>query len=94
MIRPVVDGGHAWFVCYLCCLVGDVPGHAADGSVDLLRHFTGPLPIEVICELIGIAEPDRPRWQEYRTAVAAGWGQIPHGDPGHHGAPGAWRRCP
>jgi cytochrome P450 len=44
--------------------------------VDLLRHFARPLPIDVICELVGIPEPDRPRWREYGAAVAAGWGQT------------------
>jgi cytochrome P450 len=43
--------------------------------VDLLRHFARPLPIEVICELVGIPEPDRPRWREYGATIAAGSGQ-------------------
>jgi cytochrome P450 len=34
------------------------------------------LPIEVICELVGIPSSDRPRWREYGAAVAAGWGQA------------------
>ncbi|MGN9844490.1 cytochrome P450 family protein [Nonomuraea sp. H19] len=56
-------------------LLDDLPGHAgADGSVDLLAHFARPLPIEVICELVGIPAADRPRWREYGAAVAAGMG--------------------
>src|SRR5690606_8225880 len=42
--------------------------------VDLLRHFARPLPMQVICELVGIPEADRPRWREYGAAVAAGFG--------------------
>jgi cytochrome P450 len=56
-------------------LLDDLPGHAEGGSVDLLRHFARPLPIEVICELVGIPTPDRPRWRGYGAAVAAGSGQ-------------------
>ncbi|WP_371785953.1 cytochrome P450 family protein [Streptosporangium subroseum] len=64
-IEPIVES-----------LLDDLPNHAEGGSVDLLAHFARPLPIEVICELVGIAETDRPRWREYGAAVAAGWGQA------------------
>ncbi|SEG99848.1 Cytochrome P450 [Nonomuraea solani] len=47
-----------------------------DGSVDLLAHFAKPLPIEVICELVGIPDADRPRWREYGAAVLTGHGQA------------------
>ncbi len=53
-------------------LLDDLPGHAESGAVDLLRHFAGPLPIDVICELVGIPEVDRARWRVYGAAVAAG----------------------
>ncbi|TDC02774.1 cytochrome P450 [Nonomuraea longispora] len=57
-------------------LLDELPGHAAeDGAIDLLAHFARPLPIEVICELVGIPATDRPRWREYGAAVAAGHGQ-------------------
>ncbi|MEO3806280.1 cytochrome P450 [Nonomuraea sp. B1E8] len=57
-------------------LLDELPGHAAgDGAVDLLAHFARPLPIEVICELVGIPAADRPRWREYGAAVATGHGQ-------------------
>jgi cytochrome P450 len=56
-------------------LLDDLPGHAEGGSVDLLRHFARPLPMDVICELVGIPEFDRAGWREYGAAVAAGWGQ-------------------
>ncbi|SHG24984.1 cytochrome P450 family protein [Streptoalloteichus hindustanus] len=55
-------------------LLDDLPEHIENGSVDLLRHFARPLPIDVICELVGIPEDDRPRWREYGAHVAAGFG--------------------
>jgi cytochrome P450 len=55
-------------------LLDELPGHAEDGVVDLVPHFARPLPIDVICELVGIAEADRPRWREYGAAVASGMG--------------------
>ncbi|MEJ3652312.1 cytochrome P450 [Actinomycetes bacterium KLBMP 9759] len=57
-------------------LLDDLPGHARDGAVDLIAHFARPLPMDVICELVGIAEPDRARWREYGAAVASGIGSA------------------
>ncbi|MEU4726030.1 cytochrome P450 [Nonomuraea dietziae] len=56
-------------------LLDDLPRHLDDGAVDLMAHFAAPLPIDVICELVGIPDADRPRWREYGAAVAAGSGQ-------------------
>ncbi|MEV4624969.1 cytochrome P450 [Micromonospora sp. NPDC049523] len=74
-IEPIVDR-----------LLDDLAQRAAqadDGAVDLLLHFARPLPVDVICELVGIPEADRPLWREWGAAVATGWGQafadaIPH----------------
>ncbi|GAA3114244.1 cytochrome P450 [Planomonospora alba] len=38
---------------------------AEDGVADLMEHLAYPLPITVICELVGVPEPDRPRWREW-----------------------------
>jgi cytochrome P450 len=35
------------------------------GVVDLIEHFAYKLPINVICELIGIPEADRPQWRQW-----------------------------
>ncbi|WP_447002931.1 cytochrome P450 family protein [Saccharothrix isguenensis] len=43
-------------------------------TVDLMPHFARPLPMDVICELVGIPAEDRPRWREYGVAVVAGYG--------------------
>ena len=39
------------------------------GSGDLLEHLAGPLPIEVIGELLGVPEEDRPRLQPWSNAI-------------------------
>jgi cytochrome P450 len=52
-------------------LLDDLP---AGGQVDLFAHFARPLPMDVICELVGIPAEDRPRWREYGATVAAGAG--------------------
>ncbi|MEU8780840.1 cytochrome P450 [Streptomyces sp. NPDC048637] len=46
-------------------LLARLPEHAEDGVVDLIKHFAYPLPITVICELVGIPEADRPQWQKW-----------------------------
>jgi cytochrome P450 len=46
-------------------LLDRLPGTARDGVVDLLPDFAYPLPITVICELVGIPEQDRPLWREW-----------------------------
>ncbi|HEX3779096.1 MAG TPA: hypothetical protein VHX38_05485 [Pseudonocardiaceae bacterium] len=67
-------------------LLDDLPTHAQTGNadpvdavdlvdvVDLVPHFARKLPIEVICDLVGIAEEDRPRWRTTGAAIAAGNG--------------------
>ncbi|VVJ19124.1 Putative cytochrome P450 hydroxylase [Amycolatopsis camponoti] len=55
-------------------LLDELPAHAEDGVVDLIPHFARPLPMDVICELAGIPDIDRPRWREYGAAVASGMG--------------------
>lgn len=44
------------------------------GPVDLLDEFARPLPMEVICELVGIPEADRPSWREWGKAITGGVG--------------------
>ncbi|NUT46325.1 MAG: cytochrome P450 [Saccharothrix sp.] len=45
-----------------------------DGPVDLVAHFAGPLPMDVIRELVGIPADERERWREYGAAVVSGFG--------------------
>ncbi|MEV5981801.1 cytochrome P450 [Streptomyces sp. NPDC052114] len=39
------------------------------GPVDLINAFAYPLPITVICELVGVPESDRPAWREWGDAL-------------------------
>ena len=44
-------------------LLAELPSHAdADGVVDLIEHFAYPLPIAVICDLVGVPEEERAQW--------------------------------
>ncbi|MFC4854644.1 cytochrome P450 [Actinophytocola glycyrrhizae] len=42
------------------------------GEFDLLRDFAKPLPMLVICELVGIPEADRADWVEWGAVIASG----------------------
>ena len=44
------------------------------GPVDLLALLARPLPMAVICELVGIPAVDRPRWHSYGEVFASGHG--------------------
>ncbi|MEV2275161.1 cytochrome P450 [Nocardiopsis sp. NPDC049922] len=51
-------------------LLSRLPDHAEeDGAVDLLEHFAYPLPITVICDLVGVPEEDRPAWREWSRTL-------------------------
>ncbi|MGP4019816.1 cytochrome P450 [Saccharopolyspora sp. 5N708] len=60
---------------------------AMSPPVDLIEHFTAPLPIEIICEMLGVPHTDRPRFQDWterllttsglpRDEVQAGWTRM------------------
>jgi cytochrome P450/predicted O-methyltransferase YrrM len=58
-------------------LLDRLPAVAEDGVVDLLRHFATPLPLTVICELVGVPEDERDRfrvavWEWMAGAVSGG----------------------
>ncbi|MFC7381682.1 cytochrome P450 family protein [Sphaerisporangium rhizosphaerae] len=52
-------------------LLDRLEGLGRHGAVDLMEHFAYPLPITVICELVGIPEQDRPQWREWGKALVA-----------------------
>ena len=52
-------------------LLDALPEH---GPVDLLAGLARPLPMEVICDVVGIPAADRPRWHGYGEVIAAGRG--------------------
>ncbi|MEV1243137.1 cytochrome P450 [Nonomuraea sp. NPDC050022] len=51
-------------------LLDDLPSHAAaDGTVDLRKHFAYPVPMQVICELVGVPEEERPELRELVDSI-------------------------
>ncbi|MEW4486796.1 cytochrome P450 [Thalassoglobus sp. JC818] len=51
--------------------VQDLPQHAdSSGVVDLIPHLTRPFPLEVISELLGLPEEDRPQFANWGTRLA------------------------
>jgi cytochrome P450 len=56
-------------------LLDRLPDCAENGVVDLLAHFAYPLPGIVLCELVGIPEEDRGRWNEWYRAIWSVTGQ-------------------
>lgn len=57
-------------------IVDDLLDALPEGEVDLLEHFARPLPMDVICELVGVPAADRPQWREYGAAVVGGFGKA------------------
>ncbi|MEV4744625.1 cytochrome P450 [Streptomyces sp. NPDC049555] len=53
-------------------LLDDLPGHAENGTVDLLQHYARPLPTAVVGAVVGIPEDERPRWREHIAEIGAG----------------------
>ncbi|MFF8505824.1 cytochrome P450 [Streptomyces anulatus] len=65
-------------------LLDALPAHAGpDGVVDLIPHLAHPLPITVICELVGVPEPQRPNWSAWSTVLTDGHTGTALGDALH-----------
>jgi cytochrome P450 len=51
-----------------------IDGFARDDQVDLMAEFAAPLPIQVISELLGIPETDRPQVRDWSRTIISGLG--------------------
>jgi cytochrome P450 len=45
--------------------------------VDLVEHFSLPLPVQVICELLGVPAADRPTFHAWSDTLMADWQRDP-----------------
>ncbi|OBB62038.1 cytochrome [Mycobacterium sp. 852013-51886_SCH5428379] len=54
-------------------LIGDMIANHPDGSADLVSEFAGPLPLQIICDMMGIPEDDHQRIFHW-TNVILGFG--------------------
>ena len=61
----------------------DAMAAAPDGEVDLLAAFAFPLPVTVICELLGIPASDQAQFRDWSNAMLAS-----DGEPGAYRAAG------
>ncbi|RLK60126.1 cytochrome P450 [Actinokineospora cianjurensis] len=62
-LRPMVEALADRLVADLAARI------AADGSADLLEHVAGPLPVEVIGELLGVPQSDRGLLQPWSNTI-------------------------
>ncbi|GAA3860859.1 cytochrome P450 [Saccharothrix violaceirubra] len=68
--RGHVERLRPWIASLADSLVDDlVAGIVERGEADLLSHVAGPLPVEVIAELLGVPADDRPMLQPWSNAI-------------------------
>jgi len=67
-LRPRIEAITASLLDAMAAGVGSGSGSGSDGVVDLITAFAFPLPMTVICELLGIPDGDR---EEFKT-----WSQV------------------
>ncbi len=59
------------------------------GAMDLIEDFAYPLPVRVICEMLGVPVEDRERFKDWSLAIARGLDALllpPDSDVGHRSA--------
>ena len=60
-------------------LVGDLVANHPDGQADFVEAVSGPLPLQIICDMMGIPEEDEPKVFHWTTVLlGAGDEEVAH----------------
>jgi cytochrome P450 len=79
-LRPRVEAITASLLDAIEARVAALRDAGGDDSVDLIEAFAFPLPVTVICELLGVPTRDRAQFRQWSNAIVAS-----------EGAPGSFR---
>ena len=83
-LRPRVEAITASLLDAIEARVAVLRDAGGDDSVDLIEAFAFPLPVTVICELLGVPAGDRAQFRQWSNAIVAS-----EGEPGGFRAAGA-----
>ena len=83
-LRPRVEAITASLLDAIEARVAVLRDAGGDDSVDLIEAFAFPLPVTVICELLGVPARDRAQFRQWSNAIVAS-----EGEPGGFRAAGA-----
>jgi cytochrome P450 len=73
-----IDAMHAEITAITRGLTNALEGR---NRIDLVEDFAYPLPVAVICRLLGVPREDEPRFHAWSEAVIAGFDPTPDSDP-------------
>ncbi|WP_326622975.1 cytochrome P450 [Streptomyces decoyicus] len=76
-----IDGMHDEITRIVKDLIGSFQGKE---RIDVVDDFAYPLPVTVICRLLGVPIEDEPRFREWSDAIVAGIDPTPGEDPTEH----------
>jgi len=83
-LRPRVEAITASLLDAIEARVAALRDTGSEDSVDLIESFAFPLPVTVICELLGVPARDRAQFRQWSNAIVAS-----EGEPGSFRAAGA-----
>jgi cytochrome P450 len=83
-LRPRVEAITASLLDAIEARVAVLKDTGGEDSVDLIESFAFPLPVTVICELLGVPAQDRAQFRQWSNAIVAS-----EGEPGSFRAAGA-----
>lgn len=58
-----------------------IDGFQDPSRIDLVEEFAYPLPVTVICSLLGVPDEEQPQFHEWAEAIVASIDPSPHDDP-------------